>query len=130
MQTGMDELWIVINSLSFIVYLPLFKFIFPDNCQIVMESLLAVVTFDIIETLGNFGIDVIPFDFAETPAYNENFENLGYDSSNSFALFGTVNFLLFYMIIAFFLALSVKICVPCRETKFGIYVRNKFPFKG
>lgn len=32
MQTGMDELWIVINSLSFIVYLPLFTFIFPDNC--------------------------------------------------------------------------------------------------
>lgn len=95
-----------------------------------MESLLAVVTFDIIETLGNFGIDVMPFNFSETPAYNENFDNLGYDSSNSFALFGTVNFLIFYMLIAFFSALAVKICVPCRDTKCGKYVRNKFPFKG
>ena len=32
MQMSMDELWLVINSLSFIVYLPLFTFIFPDNC--------------------------------------------------------------------------------------------------
>ena len=32
MQMSLEELWLVINSLSFIVYLPLFSFIFPDNC--------------------------------------------------------------------------------------------------
>ena len=73
LQMSMDELWIVINSLSFIVYLPLFNFIFPDNCQMVLEAFLSVVTFDIIETLNTFGIDVIPFTFMETPPYNENF---------------------------------------------------------
>ena len=39
----------------------------------VMEAFLSVVTFDIIATLQMFGIDVIPFSFIETPAYNENF---------------------------------------------------------
>lgn len=83
MQMSLDELWIVINSLSFIVYLPLFQLIFPDNVMVVMEAFLSVVTFDIVETLDGFGITLLPFDFIETPPYNSNFEELGYETSNS-----------------------------------------------
>ena len=112
MQMSMEELWIVINSLSFIVYLPLFTFVFPDNCQMVLQAFLSVVTFDIIATLQMFGIDVIPFTFIETPAYNEHFEKLGYDSSNTFSLMGSVNIIFFIMVYGFLAALIVKIIPP------------------
>jgi hypothetical protein len=129
MQMSMEELWIVINSLSFIVYLPLF-FVFPDNCQAVMEAFLSVVTFDIIATLAMFGIDIIPFTFIETPAYNDNFEKLGYDSSNTFSLMGSVNIIFFIMAYGFFAALIVKIIPPLQRTKCGVWAQNKFPWKG
>jgi hypothetical protein len=129
MQMSMEELWIVINSLSFIVYLPLFSFIYPDNCQMTLEAFLSVVTFDIIETLKTFGLDVIPFTFMETPPFNENFEALGYESSNTFSLMGSVNILLVIMTFSFLAALIVKIIVPCKSTKFGICIRKKFPFE-
>ena len=32
MQMSLGELWLVLNSLSLVVYLPLFTFIYPDNC--------------------------------------------------------------------------------------------------
>lgn len=130
MQMSLSELWIVINSLSFIVYLPLFTFIFPDNCLMVLEAFLSVVTFDIIETLDNFGLNVIPFSFAETPPYNENFEALGYENSNTFSLLGSVNIIILIMFMSFVFALLVKAITPLQNTRFGLYVTRKFPFKG
>lgn len=130
MQMSLSELWIVINSLSFIVYLPLFTFIFPDNCQMVLEAFLSVVTFDVVETLDGFGLNVIPFEFAETPPYNENFEALGYESSNTFSLLGSVNIIIFIMTVSFVSASIVKVIVPLQNTRFGLYIRSQFPFKG
>ena len=112
MQMSLDELWVVINTLSFIVYLPLFSFIFPDNCQLLMQAFLSVVTFDIIETFQMFGIDVMPFTFIETPPFNENFEELGYESSNTVALFGTFNIVVTAMFIILILTLLVKLIRP------------------
>ena len=96
-----------------------------------MGSFLAVVTFDIIETLDSFGIAVIPFTFTETPPFSENFEELGYEVSNTVSLMGTVNILILFMTGIFLLTLVVKICKPCcQNTKFGRKVRTKFTFKG
>lgn len=129
MQMSLDELWVVINTLSFVVYLPLFSFNFPDNCQLLMQAFLSVVTFDIIETLQMFNIDIMPFEFIETPPFNENFEELGYENSNTVALMGTVNIAIFAMLVIFTLALLVKIISPIRKSKFGRKVSQKFPFK-
>ena len=130
MQMSLDELWLVLNSLSFIVYLPLFTFIYPENCQTLMKSFLAVVTFDLIETLETFGVDVIPWEFSETPPFNENFEELGYENSNTVSLLGTVNILIFFMTMILLLATCIKFCNPCHGTRFGRYVRRKFTFRG
>ena len=130
MQMSLDELWNVLNSLSFIVYLPLFTFIYPENCQTLMKSFLAVVTFDLIETLQTFGIDIIPWEYSETPPFNERFEELGYEDSNTLSLLGTVNILILFMTIILLLSVCVKICKPCHRKRFGRYVRRNFTFRG
>ena len=94
-----------------------------------MEAFLSVVTFDIIATLQMFGIDVIPFSFIETPAYNENFLKLGYDSSNTFSLMGSVNIIIFIMAFGFLAASTVKIIAPLQRTKCGVWAQKKFPWK-
>ena len=94
-----------------------------------MKSLLGVVTFDLLETFESFGINLIPFEFTETPPFNENFEELGYESSNTLALLGTMNLVIIFMVLTFLLATFIKICTPCQKTRFGKYIREKFPFR-
>ena len=94
-----------------------------------MKSLLGVVTFDLLETFESFGINLIPFEFTETPPFNKNFEELGYESSNTLALLSTMNLVIIFMVVTFLLAVCVKICTPCQKTRFGKYIREKFPFR-
>lgn len=94
-----------------------------------MQSFLAVVTFDIIETLENFGYDVVPFDFIETPPFSESFEELGYENSNTISLLGTVNMLLFFMFVILIIAVIIKVIKSCHSMRFGRYIRARFTFQ-
>ena len=46
---GLQSLWGAMNSLQLIVHMPLNNMIFPEPAQGLFESLINVVTFDILE---------------------------------------------------------------------------------
>ena len=72
----------------------------------------------------------MPFEFVETPPFSENFEELGYESSNTVSLMGTVNIFIFFASLIFITTLVIKFCKPCQNTRFGMKIKNKFTFKG
>ena len=67
--------------------------IFPEPASTLFESLISVVTFDILGQLEEMGYG-LEYDVSPTSAYNDGFEALGYESAEPIDLLGTINFIM------------------------------------
>ena len=90
-------LWGMINSLQIVTLTTLFNLTIPDNANVIMEAILALMSLEVIDTDSMF---VAVFGFRETQMFAvkvlENgdevskFEEAGYDSSNFIQLLGPI----------------------------------------
>ena len=109
-------LWGMINALQIVTLTTLFNLDIPDNANIIMEAILALMSLEVVDTDSLF---VSWFGFRETQLFAlrtlENgeelskFEDAGYDSSNFIQLLGPI-FLL--MVVAVVIA-PVKALLKC-----------------
>ena len=73
------------NALQIVAHLPLNNVNFSNNAFVFFQFLASVVSFDILAPT-----DHIDFGLTETPPYNENYEELGYESSNFYENLGSI----------------------------------------
>ena len=98
MQAAMDEIWVIINTLSFVLYLPILTFHFPEIATVLLQQILGIITFDILETLEEFGFNVLP-EMTYTPPFSDDFSERGkLDSGNTLILLASVNIVILVMV--------------------------------
>ena len=82
---SLQFLWGGVNALQIIAHLPLNNVNFPNNAFIFFQFLAEVVSFDLFAPT-----DHIDFGLTETQPFNENYEELGYESSNFYENLGSI----------------------------------------
>ena len=113
----LQYLWGLINALQVVVLTALFNLEIPENASIIMEAILALMSFEIVDT-DSFFASI--FGFRETKVFaSKTFENgdeiskfeaAGYDSSNFIQLLGPI-FILMVIIIIFMCLKSLLVCI-------------------
>ena len=76
----LQYMWGLINTLQMIVMTALFSLKKPLNCHQIMIAIMKLTNLDVIPT-EDFLNKIFTFE-VEAPAFNENFEDAGYESSN------------------------------------------------
>ena len=87
------------------------------------EQLIKIVTFDIIEVVDLIGIED-PLEVSYTPPRNANFNDLAYDSSNTYLNMGSMNHILGIMCgqTAFHFVFRIPLFARC---PWGVRLQNK-----
>ena len=110
----------MINTLQFILHVPLFSMSLPANIMIVFQALFNMITFDYIDTNDKlkavFGLS----DASDYPAYNDKFDMLGYSTTNTLYNIGLPIFmmLVYFSLLIVYLVLQklpYKLCKKMRE---------------
>jgi len=108
--------------------MPLINIPFPANAQILFQELIKIVTFDFLEIKDALGIEQ-EFDFTETFAYNDNFDELGYGTQNTVDLLGSINFIIAILFTRILLFVIYRpMC--CNRTKVCRKIKSKTPQDG
>jgi hypothetical protein len=106
-------LWGIINSLQVIVYLPLLQFSFPGNVKLFCQIMAEAATFDFIPS-GEMTAYILneggeeEGEGAEAIPYNENFEEMGYQSAGFMDTMGDMIYYEMMFIGATGIVLAVK----------------------
>ena len=88
-----QQLWATINSLQLIVLTVLFTGLtMPERCKDFLHEIMKYTNLDIIEV--DDYLTAIFGDFIPTEPYSEEFEELGYETSNFFLEMGPLMFLI------------------------------------
>jgi len=124
-QGSLQHLWSSINSLQLTIHMPLINIPFPANAQILFQELIKIVTFDFLEIKDALGIEQ-EFDFTETFAYNDNFDELGYGTQNTVDLLGSINFIIAILLTRILLFVLYR-PVCCNRTKVCRKIKSKAP---
>ena len=82
---SLQFLWGGVNALQIVAHLPLNNVNFPNNAFLFFQFLAEVVSFDLFAPT-----DHIDFGLTETPPFNENYEELGYESTNFYENLGSI----------------------------------------
>jgi len=98
MQGSAQELMGSIGTFQLIVHLPLNEVSYPPHVQTMFEQMIGVVQFDILALTDAFDIDVGP-SFTETEPFSAKFDDLGYNSQNTYENLGFSNFILAVLLI-------------------------------
>ena len=88
MSGALTQLWGMINGLQIFVHLPLFSISVPANASMLIENLLKIATFDIIETEVAFGW-LFEFPEEDEDLIKGDFGDSGYESAYTVNLLGT-----------------------------------------
>ena len=78
MSGALVQLWGMINGLQLFVHIPLFEISMPANAKLLVDSLTAIATFDIVEAQTIFG-GIIEFPDEDEDDLNPKFVESGYD---------------------------------------------------
>ena len=78
----------MINGLQLFVHLPLFKIDMPASATMLIEKLLLIATFDIVECEVAFGW-IVPFPEEDENSILGNYNDSGYESAYTINLLGT-----------------------------------------
>lgn len=110
-------MWGSIHALQLTVHIPIHfgNEPFPGAAMQVFGILITVVTFDILETLGEVDRG-LPYEVSPTEPYNVGFEELGYDSREPIGLLGTINFLFGLLVLRGLFHLAATFCVCKKKT--------------
>ena len=77
---SMNQLWSALNAVQIVVFAPMFERLkFPSNAVTMNRSMIAVATFDIINT--EEWIDPYVIGLGEGSPFSSNFEECGYEST-------------------------------------------------
>ena len=111
-------MWGSIHALQLTVHIPIHfgNEPFPGAAMQVFGILITVVTFDILETLGEVDRG-LPYESTPTEPYNIGFEELGYDSREPIGLLGTINFIFGLLVLKGLFNLAASFCVCKKATK-------------
>ena len=88
MSGALTQLWGMINGLQIFVHLPLFSIEVPANAMMLVEKLLTIATFDIIESEVAFGW-LFEFPEEDEDLLKGDFGDSGYESAYTVNLLGT-----------------------------------------
>jgi len=86
------------------------------------------VTFDVLQLLEVVGVDY-SFNFTATYPFNDRFDELGYGSQNTFDNFGSINYILVFMVLESLVFVVLKLDIG-RDTRVGQRLRRKFSKTG
>lgn len=110
----------MINTLQFILHIPLLSITLPPNMMTFFQTLFNVITFDFYDTSPKLQYVFSLKDESDYTAYNDRFDMLGYSTSNTLYNVGMpVFFILFYLVLLttylIVIKLPWKICQSIRE---------------
>ena len=88
MTGALTQLWGMINGLQLFVHLPLFKIDMPASATMLIEKLLLIATFDIVECEVAFGW-IVAFPEEDENSILGNYNDSGYESAYTINLLGT-----------------------------------------
>lgn len=96
-------------------HLPLNQIVFTPNVYYVFDVLIQVVSFDLLAPA-----DYIDFGFTESDPYSDNFEWLGYESSNLFENLGSIALFASFIILKNTFSFGCFFCLrKCKCKCFG-----------
>lgn len=84
----------MISGIQIVSHLPLNKVTIPANAQIVFAELLRIAAFDVYEPADHFNLGI-----SQTMAFNEKFEQLGYQSLNVVENMGSIIFFFSFVVL-------------------------------
>jgi len=113
---SLQTLWGGISAMQIIVHTPLNNFNMPNNCFTIFQFMAEVVSFDLFAPT-----DHADFGFTQTPPFNQQFDDLGYESTNFYENLGSIGLIAVFMVLrTLFLPLllaflrTMRCCRCCR----------------
>ena len=101
----------MINGLQLFVHLPLFEVSLPASAQILIDKLLTIATFDLIESETAFGA-IIEFPEEDENELSGKFVETGYESAYMINLLG-IGFIIFVNVLVIMFILLIT--YPCSK---------------
>ena len=105
MTGALTQLWGMINGLQIFVHLPLFDINMPASAQIMIEKLLHIAHFDIVESEQAFGW-LMDFPEEDENLILGNYNDSGYESAFTINLLGT-GFIFIFVLCAIMVLLLI-----------------------
>ena len=79
MSGALSQVWGLINGLQLFVHLPLFKISMPANAGMLVDNMISIATFDIVDNEKFFSW-LLPFPEENITDLNPRFDEAGYSS--------------------------------------------------
>ena len=115
LSASLNQLWVMINTQQLIVLLPLMNVQLPSNAAIFFKSIFQIAAFDFYD-FNDIIHEVL--DLEPTEPFNENFEDIGFESKYMINNMGTM---IFFYIIYPLLILFEKGIKKCKNRSLCCY---------
>lgn len=119
MSGALSQVWGLINGLQLFVHIPLFQLSLPANAQTLVDQLITIATFDLVEPEVVFGW-MLEFPEEDENALDPSFTESGYESAYMINLLG-MGFIVFIAILL--VILCILLLHPLRKHSRGLSQR-------